>query len=321
MKVSALVFLFLVICGHLRAQRFTATGPKAILEVNTTQVPNIIPISVSGLPTSIGSSFGLESVCFNIKHPELNNLTVKLVSPDGTKVTLFQRVEADSADFIGTCINDEGLAIYNGSAPFTGSFRSTLPLGQVNNGQNPNGTWALWIYDDIPNAGSAGTFIDVALNFGSMPARPFGFSSSDLPIVEIITTNRAINNYVKEKVVFRTYDSPSGINNMQKDAPTFDGTAYIEWQGWSAPSLPKKNFDFDVANSLGAKIDVPLLGLPAENDWVLKAEYNDRTLMKNHLVFDLFNKMGRYAPRTRFCEVVLDGEYVGVYTLQEKVKR
>ncbi|MFM7661889.1 MAG: CotH kinase family protein, partial [Bacteroidota bacterium] len=39
------------------------------------------------------------------------------------------------------------------------------------------------------------------------------------------------------------------------------------------------------------------------------------------LVFDLFQKMGRYAPRTRFCELVLDGEYLGVYTLQEKVKR
>jgi len=76
-----------------------------------------------------------------------------------------------------------------------------------------------------------------------------------------------------------------------------------------------------MADSFGNKIDVALLGLPAENDWVLKAEYLDHTLMKNHLVFDLFQKMGHYAPRTRFCELVLDGEYLGVYTLQEKVKR
>ena len=321
MKIPVLVFFFLLIGSPLKAQRFTSTGPKAILEANTTQVPNVIPIAVSGLPNSINGSFGLESVCFNIKHPEVNNLTIKLVAPDNTKVTLFHALYGDTADLTATCIDDVSKPIYEGISPFTGSFGSTLPLGQVNNGQNPNGTWSLLIYDDIPNAGSAGTFMDVALNFGSSPARPFGFSSSNLPIIEITTTNKAINNYVKEQVIFRTFDSPSGMNNNQKDAPTFDGTAYMEWQGWSAPGLPKKNFDFDVANSLGAKIDVPLLGLPAENDWVLKAEYNDRTLMKNHLVFDLFNKMGRYAPRTRFCEVVLDGEYVGVYTLQEKVKR
>lgn len=320
MKIPALALCCLMF-DLLQAQRFTASGPKPILEVNTTQVRNVIPIVVSGLPNNINGSFGLESVCFNINHPEVNNLTIKLVAPDNTKVTLFHALNGDKANLTATCIDDTSKPIYEGISPFTGSFASTLPLGQVNNGQNPNGTWELWVFDDIPNAGSSGTFVDVALTFGANPARPFHFSSSNLPIIEINTQNRAINNYVKENAIFRTYDSPSGVNDWQKDLPTFDGTAYIEWQGWSAPGLPKKNFDFDVADRLGTKIDEPLLGLPAENDWILKAEYNDRTLMKNHLVFDLFQKMGRYAPRTRFCEVVLDGEYVGVYTLQEKIKR
>ena len=310
--------LLIVLNGY--AQSFSTTQIQPISE-SSNHTPTVIGIAVSGLGSTIDQTFGLSSVCLNINHPELNNLTIKLVAPDGTKVTLFHQLGNTDDDLINTCFDDVSTAIYNGSAPFTGTFRSTLPLGQVNNGQNPNGSWDLWIYDDISNVSSTGTFMNATLTFSAQAATPFSFYSSELPIINLETQQKAINNYTKEKVSFTTFDSPSGINQWQTDAPTFSGSAYIEWQGWSAPGLPKKNFDFDMADASGIKMDVPLLGMPAENDWVLKAEYLDRTLMKNHLVFDLFQKMGHYAPRTRYCEVVLDGEYLGIYTLQEKIKR
>ena len=320
MKFQAF-FLLLYAAGSFWAQSFTNNTPQSISESSPNHTPTVIAISVNGLPNSLDANFGLSSVCVNIQHPELNNLTLKLVAPDGTKVTLMHQIGNTDDDLISTCFDDISSPIYYGSAPFTGSFRSTLPLGQVNNGQNPNGLWHLWIYDDVPNAGTQGSFMNATLTFGNQAAQPFTFTNSTLPIIELQTKGKAINNYTKENVVFKSYDSPLGMNDWQNDTPAFSGTAYIEWQGWSAPGFPKKNFDFDIADSLGNKIDVPLLGMPAENDWVLKAEYLDRTLIKNHLVFDLFQKMGRYAPRTRFCEVVLDGEYLGIYTLQEKVKR
>jgi spore coat protein CotH len=64
-----------------------------------------------------------------------------------------------------------------------------------------------------------------------------------------------------------------------------------------------------------------LLGMPAENDWVLLANYNDKTFLRNFLAFDIFHKMGYYSTRTRFCEVVLNGEYEGIYLLGEKIKQ
>ena len=319
-KFKALFLLFFYV-GNLFSQTFTNNIPQAISESIQYHTPTVIPILVNGLPNSIGANFGVTSVCLNIQHPQLNNLTLKLVSPDGTKVTLMHQIGNTDDNLSATCFDDNSSPIYYGNAPYTGSFRSTLPLGQVNNGQNPNGTWNIWIYDDIPEAGSEGTFLNASLSFGNQPALPFYFSNSTLPIIELETQDKAINNYSKEKVGFKSYDSPFGLNDWQNDSPSYSGSAYIEWQGWSAPGFPKKNFDFDIADTQGNKIDVPLLGLPTENDWVLKAEYLDRTLMKNHLVFELFQKMGRYAPRTRFCEVVLDGEYLGVYTLQEKIKR
>jgi hypothetical protein len=61
--------------------------------------------------------------------------------------------------------------------------------------------------------------------------------------------------------------------------------------------------------------------MPAENDWILLANYNDKTFMRNALAYDLSRKMGHYAPRTRAVEVIVNNEYQGIYILMEKIKR
>ena len=75
--------------------------------------------------------------------------------------------------------------------------------------------------------------------------------------------------------------------------------------------------------------DVSLLNLPAESDWVLYAPLVfDRALINNALAYDISNQVGRYAVRTRFCEVYLSNndtfstsDYVGLYIFMEKIKR
>jgi hypothetical protein len=42
--------------------------------------------------------------------------------------------------------------------------------------------------------------------------------------------------------------------------------------------------------------------------------------MRNVLTYKLGNELGRWAPRTQFCEVVLNGNYIGVYVLMERIK-
>jgi len=74
-------------------------------------------------------------------------------------------------------------------------------------------------------------------------------------------------------------------------------------------------------DSAGNEIEVPLLGLPEESDWILNSNYSDKTLMRNVISYGLYNKMDRYAPRTRYCELILNGQYWGIYILMEKIKR
>jgi hypothetical protein len=66
-----------------------------------------------------------------------------------------------------------------------------------------------------------------------------------------------------------------------------------------------------------------LLGMGAEEDWILDGLYADRVLFRNRLASDVFQGFGpeRYAADTRFCELVLNGEPAGLYALGEALDR
>ena len=102
----------------------------------------------------------------------------------------------------------------------------------------------------------------------------------------------------------------------------YHGQISIEIRGSSSQSFfPKKQYGFETQNEDGSNNNVSLLGLPSENDWILYAPYSDKTLIRNILAYKLSESLGNYAPRTRLCELVLNGEYAGVYVLTEKIKR
>lgn len=149
-----------------------------------------------------------------------------------------------------------------------------------------------------------------------------GFESSHLPIIVITTQAQTIPDDIKINVDMGIIDNgPGQINNVNDPYNDYDGIVGIELRGSSSQSFPKKQYGIETRDQLGADIDVSLLGLPAEEDWVLYAPYSDKSLIRNVLTFQLGNDMGRYASRTRFCELVIDDDYKGVYVLMEKIKR
>ncbi len=77
----------------------------------------------------------------------------------------------------------------------------------------------------------------------------------------------------------------------------------------------------ETRDSAGADMNVSLLGLPDEADWVLSAPYSDKSLIRDALTYTLARQTGHYASRARFCEVVINGDYKGLYVLFEKIKR
>lgn len=104
-------------------------------------------------------------------------------------------------------------------------------------------------------------------------------------------------------------------------AVVHQGRAGIHVRGNSSRWFDKKSYALETWDADDEDLDVGLLGLPAEEDWVLQGPYSDKSLIRNHLTYQLSRDIGRYASRTRFVELEVNGDYRGVYVLMEKIKR
>jgi len=146
--------------------------------------------------------------------------------------------------------------------------------------------------------------------------------SSLLPLVIINTNGQTIVDEPKINVGMQIiYNGPGQVNYITDPPNEYNGTVGIEYRGSYSATLPQKPYGLETRDSLGNNNNVPLLNMPSENDWILLANYNDKTFLRNILAFDLFNKMGNYAPRTHLCEVVLNDVYDGIYVFTEKIKK
>ena len=147
------------------------------------------------------------------------------------------------------------------------------------------------------------------------------FTSSNLPIIIIQTDKRTLTNREKTGATMKIIDNGSKRNKVTDPANGYDGKIKIKLRGNSSLFFDQKRFTFETLNQEGKAENVELLGMPADNDWVLLAPYNDVSMMRDVFAFDMWNNMGHWAPRTRYCEVVMNGRYIGVYILCEKIKR
>lgn len=147
-------------------------------------------------------------------------------------------------------------------------------------------------------------------------------TTSNLPLLVIDTWGQPIVNEPKIKAWLKVIDNgPGQLNNIIQDGTDYDGFIGIEQRGQSSQMFPKKSFSIETRDSAGTNLSVTLLGMPAEEDWVLYAPYSDKTMLRNAVTFDLGSKMGNWQPGYRFCEVYLNGAYNGVYMLMETIKR
>lgn len=159
-------------------------------------------------------------------------------------------------------------------------------------------------------------------NFEKESAKLITFTSSNLPIVVINTNGQIIPD--DEKITADMgiiYNGPGIRNNITDPYNNYNGKIGIEIRGSTSQWFPKKQYAVETRDISGEDSSVSLLGFPEESDWILFAPYNDKSLMRDVLVYKVSTLLGRYASRSMYCEVVLNGEYVGVYVLLEKVKR
>jgi hypothetical protein len=133
-----------------------------------------------------------------------------------------------------------------------------------------------------------------------------------LPVVEIHAANEIVNE-PKRPATMRVRDRDGRAD--------YDGRIGIELRGQSTLLYdPKKSYAVETRKRSGKNLNVSLLGMPADDDWVLIANYVDESLLRNFVVYSTGRWLDRYAPRSRLVEVYVNGSYEGVYLMAERLK-
>jgi hypothetical protein len=157
--------------------------------------------------------------------------------------------------------------------------------------------------------------------------------TSHLPIILIHTfESGTLDVFGTEHVTaaLQVLEPKSGTSRIVGRA-ALDARIGIHVRGSSTRNFPKNQYALELrADDDDSDSDHPMLGLPSHSEWVLSdSVFYDRALFRNALAFALSNRIGRYAPRTRFAEVfmvddggdVRAGDFLGFYTLIEKIER
>lgn len=152
-------------------------------------------------------------------------------------------------------------------------------------------------------------------------------TSSNLPIV-VINTDGGVTIpdeprvYGNMKIIWHQDGSRNYLTDIDNPAfLNYDGRISIETRGYSSQMLPKKPYGLTTLKADDeTNNNVSLLGMPKENDWVLNSLAFDQTGMRDVISYELYEKIGQYAPRRVYCEVVINDDYKGLYVFMEKIK-
>ena len=145
------------------------------------------------------------------------------------------------------------------------------------------------------------------------PAAPAAFLPQrvQLPVLRITTDNGAP---IVSREVYLT-GQMSLVSNVAAVAAV-NGGLQIRGRGNSTWDIhPKKPYRLKLTDKQS------LLGMPSSKDWVLLANYSDKSLLRNAMALELGTRMGMpWSPRSAFVEVYLNDRYDGVYQLMENIK-
>lgn len=157
---------------------------------------------------------------------------------------------------------------------------------------------------------------------------PLAGFPSNLPLVVLETRGQPVwkeGSTVVRAEFYEAGSAPGGESPRTNHA----GLATLHRRGYSSLRLPKPSYTLHTVDAATNQTKVSLLGLPKGEDWVLYAPFEDKTMIRDVLAFELARRMGHYAPRTRFVELFVNPssgpvaaeDYQGVYVLVEKIKR
>ena len=153
-------------------------GPAGTIPFYTNNTPAPIPDGSGSLTSTITVTDSLAindlAVGINITHANVAELSVTLVAPDGTTISLYAGTGAGAnlTNTIFDSFSTTPITAAPGAAPYTAVFRPAGGSLSVLNGKNYQGTWKLIVTDK--KSGNAGTLNSWSLNPYTVTPNPLG---------------------------------------------------------------------------------------------------------------------------------------------------
>ncbi len=106
----------------------------------------------------------------------------------------------------------------------------------------------------------------------------------------------------------------------------YDGYIALRYRGRSSYTYSsKKPYSLRPLNKPleqgGSWVKVSLLGMGKDNNWALLAPYADKSMIRDMLAFEISRPWMEYTPQGRYCELIYNGTYYGVFILSEVVSK
>jgi len=120
------------------------------------------------------------------------------------------------------------------------------------------------------------------------------------------------------KAGIKVHDA-SGVNHHLTDEPDLRSDIMIRVRGTSSRRFDKHGYLIRLVDQNGLNNPQSVAGMDAHHEWVLHGPFLDKTLVRNYLWYNISGEMMGYAPNVRFCELILNGEYQGVYLVTESI--
>ena len=151
-----------------------------------------------------------------------------------------------------------------------------------------------------------------------------------LPLVQIQTNGQELSFEEEILSTLSITDNEGGHNHLDSK-PTLQTDMLIKMRGHSSKYFEKKQYRLTFVDTAGydhqtgdlqrlEHVQHEVMGMPSESEWILNGPFLDKTLLRNYLMYNLSGEIMEWAPNVRYCEVMLDGEYQGIYLMLETVK-
>ena len=155
--------------------------------------------------------------------------------------------------------------------------------------------------------------VNINTNGAAIPGKPI--YDEDFHVLDYTL---AADGTTVTKASLSVIDNKQSYNHLT-DPQNDMGSAMIRVRGHSSRRFEKANYFVRFIDSVGENNPQEFLGMDSHHEWALHGPFLDKTLIRNYMWYNISGEIMDYSPNVRFFELVLNGEYRGLYLATEMI--